>query len=231
MKIPTILTLSTFATSSFAATLHFLIPPTQSLPDPSVLPPTTHITLTTTGHSYTSPIRINNDFVVRNVTNGQSYLVETYATGWNFAPLRVDVSADGKIVEAWVTFRGNEWDNKGERIPKSLNGEILLQQFAPAGSYYVKREGFNPMKLLSNPMILIAGVSLFALVLIPKIMDNMDPELKAEFEKEQKKTMAAFGGGGPDLAGMLSGAKAGGPSVVAPAAAGVKERKGKGGRR
>lgn len=78
-------------------------------------------------------------------------------------------------------------------------------------------------------MILIAGVSLFALVLIPKIMDNMDPEMKAEFEKEQKKTLAAFGGGGPDLAGLLSGSKPSAP--VAPAAAGVKERKGKAGRR
>jgi len=30
-----------------------------------------------------------------------------------FAPYRVDVATDGKVLGVWETFRGNPWDNRG----------------------------------------------------------------------------------------------------------------------
>jgi hypothetical protein len=30
-----------------------------------------------------------------------------------FAPHRVDIGADGRVVGVWETYRGNAWDNKG----------------------------------------------------------------------------------------------------------------------
>jgi hypothetical protein len=47
-----------------------------------------------------------------------SYLLSVFSRDHRFENLRVDVSADGSTgvdsVAAWTTFRGNEWDNKGE---------------------------------------------------------------------------------------------------------------------
>jgi hypothetical protein len=50
--------------------------------------------------------------------------------------------------------------------------------------------------ILKNPMILMAVVSLGLMVGMPKLMDSMDPEMRAEFE-EQRKNSA--------LSGVMSG--------------------------
>jgi len=65
--------------------------------------------------------------------------------------------------------------------------------------YFVERAGFSPLSLLKNPMILIAGVSMIIVFGMPYLMDNMDPELRAEFEERQKSGsgLAALTGSGP----------------------------------
>lgn len=54
--------------------------------------------------------------------------------------------------------------------------------------------------MLKNPMILIAGFSMLVIFGMPYLIDNMDPELKEEFNKQQKNGgvagMLAGGGGG-----------------------------------
>jgi hypothetical protein len=40
--------------------------------------------------------------------------------------------------------------------------------------------------MLKNPMILIGGLSMLAVFGMPYLMENMDPEMKAEFEETQK---------------------------------------------
>lgn len=51
----------------------------------------------------------------------------------------------------------------------------------------------SPLSILKNPMILIAIVSMGVVFGMPYLMNNMDPELKAEFEERQKTT--TIGGG------------------------------------
>ena len=46
-----------------------------------------------------------------------------------------------------------------------------------ASEFYVTREGFSPMSLLQNPMILIAIVSIGGMVLMPKFLDNSKHEI------------------------------------------------------
>ncbi len=62
---------------------------------------------------------MDNSFDFRNVTSGD-YLLDIHCHSQVFAPLRVDVEAAvgegaAEKVEAWGTFRGNEWGNKGEK--------------------------------------------------------------------------------------------------------------------
>lgn len=106
------------------------IPPSQFLPNPNVLPPSTHATLTTLHQTYSAPLSISNTFVFHNVTAG-SYLADVHCASYGFSPLRVDVTttADGAAgvdskftVKVWETYRGNEWENKGEEFVKSADG-------------------------------------------------------------------------------------------------------------
>lgn len=77
--------------------------------------------------------------------------------------------------------------------------------------YYLERVGFSPLSLLKNPMILIAGFSMLIVFGMPYLMDNMDPELKAEFEERQKSGGLTGGANGAnplqnfDAAAWLAG--------------------------
>ncbi|PWW76750.1 hypothetical protein C7212DRAFT_320082 [Tuber magnatum] len=187
--------------------------PSPFLPNPSTLPPSTSLTLTTTGTAKRTLIRRDNTFSFHDVPEG-SYLLDVQCQTHQFAPLRVDVNGQGEVV-VHQTFRGNEWRNKGEM--KSY--PIEIQPVRPI-DYYIVREGFDPTKLLGSPMVLIALFSLVMIVMLPKLMDQMDPEFKAELEAQQRK-----GGANPvanfDVASFLAGTS----SPAGGAAAGGKGKK------
>jgi hypothetical protein len=104
-----------------AASLTINIPPSTNLPNPHVLPATTHATLTTLpqhgrqDHILTTSLTRSSTLVFRNIPSGEpeSYLLDIRSSEFVFAPFRVDVAADGSILGIWETFRGNPWDNRG----------------------------------------------------------------------------------------------------------------------
>src|SRR5579871_6585871 len=105
-------------TPTLCARLAISIPPSQLLSNPSTLPSSTHATL----HSHGAPISAfltrSNKFFFDDVAPG-SYLFNVHCRDYHFEPLRIDIVANdtapgGEYVTSWQTFRGNEWDNKGE---------------------------------------------------------------------------------------------------------------------
>lgn len=103
------------AVAAVAATTVTLYLPTT--PVPLTLSPRTHATLTALGQRFSAPVSDVHTFVFRNVTAG-SYLVDIHCPTDGFAPLRIDISGEEEDakVEAWETFRGNDWENKGEAL-------------------------------------------------------------------------------------------------------------------
>ncbi|KAB5585983.1 hypothetical protein GE09DRAFT_47433 [Coniochaeta sp. 2T2.1] len=207
-----------------AATLTLRLPSPPSLPNPNALPPSTHATLSTLGQTpYTATLTTANTFVFRNVSSG-SYLADIHCQTFAFAPLRVDVVAettqgDGKeeeVVKVWETFRGNDWDNKGEQVQKDGVGYYEVRVLGVKG-YFMERSTFSILSILKNPMILLGLVSCVIFMGMPYLVDNMDPEMKAEWEERQKSNPmngimgAATGqpGANPmqnfDMASFLSG--------------------------
>ncbi|KAJ6256611.1 hypothetical protein Dda_8476 [Drechslerella dactyloides] len=184
------------------------IKPNNQLPSVSLLPPSTTVTLAgdRLEDSRSSHVFANGAFRFQDVKPG-TYLLEVHCRTHLFPSFRVDVSPEG-LVEVFGTFRGNEWNNKGERRPHPID-------ISPgkASEFYQVREGFNPMKLLGNPMILIAIVAIGAMTLMPKMVENMDPETRAEFEKQQKSSMLANPQNNPlqsfDMASFLAGSSSG----------------------
>jgi hypothetical protein len=100
----------------------FQVQATHQLPNPYAVPPSTHATLSSFRKTQRTPISLDNSFVFHNVTPG-SYLVDIHCATHAFAPLRLDVlvpSPDDSTAQpaltlkAWETYRGNDWDNKGQ---------------------------------------------------------------------------------------------------------------------
>lgn len=89
-------------------------------PNPYGFQASTHATLSRAGAQYSAPISSSNTFVFKNITSG-SYLADVHCSTDVFQPLRIDIDLlpeDGAEsgVQAWETFRGNDWGNKGEAV-------------------------------------------------------------------------------------------------------------------
>ncbi|TQV91715.1 hypothetical protein V2A60_008649 [Cordyceps javanica] len=194
------------ATTSTTVTLYL-----PTTPAPLTLAARTHATLTSLGRRLAAPVTDAHTFVFRNVTAG-SYLVDVHSPSDGFAPLRIDVDVDGKgkgegegeaaamVVQAWETFRGNDWDNKGEALAvrRADDGSPGFEVRALGRkSYFMERPTFSVTSILMNPMILMGLVSMVIFIGLPKLVENMDPETRAEWEASQKENpMNSILGGG-----------------------------------
>ncbi|KAL6864415.1 hypothetical protein J3F83DRAFT_741697 [Trichoderma novae-zelandiae] len=204
--------LAALAAAQAPLTLSVSLPPK---PNPFLLPPSTHATLSTLRKRLSAPLSAVNTFDFHNVS-ADSYLLDVHCPTDNFLPLRVDVGADGEV-QAWETYRGNEWGNKGEEVPVKSDGASRSVGVKAAGPkvFFMERTKFSVLSILKNPMILMGLVTMGIVFGMPYLMDNMDPELRAEFEERQKESpmnaiMAnAQGGQNPlgnfDMAAYLAG--------------------------
>lgn len=137
MRLDTTAALLGLAATALAADLTLYLP---AVPNPAGLPPTTHATLTSRGTRRSAPVTASNTFVFRNVTAPASYLADVHCPTDGFQPLRVDVAADGSV-QAWETFRGNEWDNKGEALAvrAGATGQGVEVRALGSKNYFVER--------------------------------------------------------------------------------------------
>ncbi|KAK9141768.1 hypothetical protein Syun_011168 [Stephania yunnanensis] len=117
-----------------------------------------------------------------------THLIEVSAMGYFFSPVRVDVSARnrGKVQAALTENR------------KGLS-ELVLEPLREE-EYYDVREPFSIMSLVKSPMGLMMGFMLIVMFVMPKLMENMDPE---EIRRAQEEMRSQ---GVPSLANLLPGA-------------------------
>ncbi|KAJ9295310.1 hypothetical protein DTO271G3_6133 [Paecilomyces variotii] len=222
-------------TTTTASSLTITIPPSNLLPNPNVLSANTHATLTTLSESpnqkanqniLSAPLTTSSTFTFPILSNPdlepgpKSYLLDIRSREYVFAPYRVDVSADGEVIGVWETFRGNAWSNRGaEMFIATVGGNGVRDVIVPAKvvarrGFYEERATFSPLSLFKNPMILLAVFAMVVMFAMPKLMENMDPEMREEFEKQSRggpltaASRSAVSGGGPanfDLAGWMAG--------------------------
>ncbi|KAI9107019.1 hypothetical protein K1719_022547 [Acacia pycnantha] len=124
-------------------------------------------------------LRPDGYFSFHNVTAG-THLIEV--------AVRVDVSArnPGKIHAALTENRRG----LSEFVLEPLREEI----------YYEIREPFSVMSIVKSPMGLMMGFMLLVVFVMPKLMENMDPEEMRRAQEEMRNQ------GVPSLASLLPGA-------------------------
>ncbi|KAL5697854.1 hypothetical protein ACHQM5_028964 [Ranunculus cassubicifolius] len=114
-----------------------------------------------------------------------THLIEVSASGYFFSPVRIDVSARnrGKVQAALTETR------------RGLT-ELVLEPLREE-QYYEIREPFSVMSLLKSPMGLMMGFMLVVVFLMPKLMENIDPEELKRTQEEMRNQ------GVPSLASLL----------------------------
>lgn len=211
--------LASLASVTNAARFLLQIPITHVV-NPSALSSTTHATLQSSGPPLDAYLTRSNTFNFNNVSAG-SYLATVHCRDYAFEPLRIDVSIEEpvegsgekkEVIRAWQTFLGNEWDNKGESRGEGGNGLVIEAKPYGQKQFYQERAGcklcttthrpsteqllttiVSPLSFLKNPMILMALFSGLLMFGMPKLMENMDPEMKAEMEEMQKNGVLGSG--------------------------------------
>lgn len=238
-----LLSISGLLALASATTITLRLPAT---PAPATLAARTHATLSAPGRRLSAALSDAHTFVFHNVSAG-SYLADVHCPSDGFAPLRVDVGA-AATAQAWETFRGNDWGNKGEALalrPASDGSPGFEVRALGRKAYFMERPAFSVMSILMNPMILMGLVSMVIFIGLPKLVENMDPETRAEWEASQKENPmnSILGGGGGqqqanslgnfDMAAYLAGSnkKEGGGGAPATASGGESKTKNKGVRR
>lgn len=119
-----------------------------------------------------------------------THLIEVDAIGYFFSPVRVDVSArnPGKVQAALTENR-------------RVLSELVLEPFREE-QYYEIREPFSIMSVVKSPMGLMMGFMVVVMFLMPKLVENMDPEEMKRAQEEMRNQ------GVPSLANLLPGAAA-----------------------
>ncbi|XP_011036595.1 PREDICTED: ER membrane protein complex subunit 7 homolog [Populus euphratica] len=139
------------------------------------------------GGQHVTFLRPDGYFSFHNVPAG-THLIEVVAIGYFFSPVRVDVSArfPGKV-QATLTEKR-----------RSLS-EMVLEPLKEE-QYYEIREPFSIMSVVKSPMGLMMGFMVLVMFIMPKLMENMDPEEMKRAQEEMRNQ------GVPSLASMLPGA-------------------------
>ncbi|MCO5602218.1 hypothetical protein L7F22_056346 [Adiantum nelumboides] len=104
-----------------------------------------------------------------------THLLEVVAPGYSFSPVRVDVSArlNGQLQATLTETR------------RILSEPLVLEPLREE-TYFEKREPFSLMGLLKSPMGLMVGFMAVAAILLPKLMENIDPEEMKKMQEEMR---------------------------------------------
>jgi len=123
---------------------------------------------------YSAIPRQDGSFVFHALPPG-GYHLEVYDTQRTWPTVRVDVSAktQGKM-RALLTHN---------RLP--LPFPIHIEPLVATPTFFEKREGFKISSILMNPMALMMGFTLLIMLVMPKMMANMDPEQLKEMQQMQ----------------------------------------------
>ncbi|KAK2938163.1 ER membrane protein complex subunit 7, beta-sandwich domain [Fusarium oxysporum f. sp. vasinfectum] len=173
----------TFETSAILALLPLALADSLTLylpsnPNPFSIPANTHATLSSAGVHFSAPLSSANTFVFHNVTPG-SYLADVHCPTDAFHPLRIDVQ---------LAEDGEEGIGEVVQVKEGSKGRGFELRAIGGKNYFMERPQFSVFAILKNPMILMALVSLVLMVGMPKLMDSMDPEMRAEFEAQRKNS-------------------------------------------
>ncbi|XP_073495244.1 endoplasmic reticulum membrane protein complex subunit 7 [Phyllobates terribilis] len=126
------------------------------------------------GEEHVGFLRTDGSFMVHDVPSG-SYVVEVVSPAYRFEPVRVDITSKGKMRARYVNHIKT---SEVVRLPYPLQ----MKSSGPP-SYFIKRETWGWTDFLMNPMVMMMVLPLLIFVLLPKVVNTSDPEMRREMEQ------------------------------------------------
>lgn len=126
-----------------------------------------------------APVRSDGSFAVYDVREGV-HTLEVDAPGWYFEQIKLDVRRKGTQLKARATFNGESGGGKVLAVPLQLHP-------ATRHKYFEEREKFDPTVYLKNPMVLMGLMAALMAFVMPKMVENMDPEERKKIQDDFKK--------------------------------------------
>ncbi|EKX54339.1 hypothetical protein GUITHDRAFT_149982 [Guillardia theta CCMP2712] len=123
--------------------------------------------------------RADGSFTIYDVSEGVHSL-DVDAPGWIFEQIKIDVHYKRNELKVRASFNG---DNVGKPVkyPLTLQPSIRVK-------YFEEREKFDPTVYLKNPMVVMGIIAALMAFVMPKMVENMDPEEVKKLREEMKKT-------------------------------------------
>ncbi|XP_068564519.1 endoplasmic reticulum membrane protein complex subunit 7 [Cebidichthys violaceus] len=126
------------------------------------------------GEEYVGFVRTDGSFAVNDVPSG-SYVVEIVTPNYRFEPVRVDITSKGKMRARLVNYI---------KTSEVIRQPYPLQVRASGPhTYFMKRETWGWTDFLMNPMVMMMVLPLLIIVLLPKVVNTNDPEMRKEMEQ------------------------------------------------
>ncbi|KAM9293832.1 endoplasmic reticulum membrane protein complex subunit 7 [Gastrophryne carolinensis] len=126
------------------------------------------------GEEHVGFLRTDGSFMVHDIPPG-SYVVEIVSPAHQFEPVRVDITSKGKMRARFVNHIKT---SEVVRLPYPLQ----MKSSGPP-SYFIKRETWGWTDFLMNPMVMMMVLPLLIFVLLPKVVNTSDPEMRREMEQ------------------------------------------------
>uniref|UniRef100_A0A8B9MXI9 Endoplasmic reticulum membrane protein complex subunit 7 n=1 Tax=Accipiter nisus TaxID=211598 RepID=A0A8B9MXI9_9AVES len=121
------------------------------------------------GEEHVGFLKTDGSFVVHDVPSG-SYVVEVISPAHKFEPVRVDITSKGKMRARYVNYIKT---SEVVRLPYPLQ----MKSSGPP-SYFIKRESWGWTDFLMNPMVMMMVLPLLIFVLLPKVVNTSDPDMR-----------------------------------------------------
>ncbi|KAK5852728.1 hypothetical protein PBY51_006573 [Eleginops maclovinus] len=126
------------------------------------------------GEEFVGFVRTDGSFAVNDVPSG-SYVVEVITPNYRFEPVRVDITSKGKMRARLVNYiKTSEVIRQPYPLQIRANGPQ---------TYFMKRETWGWTDFLMNPMVMMMVLPLLIIVLLPKVVNTNDPEMRKEMEQ------------------------------------------------
>ena len=137
---------------------------------------TTKITLN--NGEYTTYSRTDGSFVIYNVPPGIHQL-DIDSKTFHFGQIKIQLLEEAMDAPKCLEYAFPGAPKRALKYPLILNPKATLQ-------YFEAKKGFSIFSLLKNPMVIMMLFSVVLMVMMPKMMEGMEPEEKARMKEQMK---------------------------------------------
>lgn len=145
------------------------------LPDPSIMLNSTRITLND-GSQHSTYTQVDGSFVFYRVPPGV-HLLDVQSREHHFSQVKIQLLEEAMDVPKCIEYVFPGAPKQAIPHPLELTAHASYE-------YYEPRQGFSMFGMLKNPMFLMMLVSVVGMVMMPKMMEGMDPEQKEQMQKQ-----------------------------------------------